>query len=612
MCGIVGYIGAKDTNPILLKALSRLEYRGYDSAGLATVSDAGLTLLKAPGKIHVLQKLAARNPLRGHLGIGHTRWATHGEPSERNAHPHADCTGTIAVVHNGIIENHAILRKRLIDSGHRFSSETDTEVLSHLIEEYYLKDSRDLEHSVRLALQDLEGSYAFCVVSAKDPDRFIAARNASPLVVGLGEGENFIASDAPAILDYTRRIIFLEDYQTAVVSRNGVKVTSQEGEPVKPTVIQVDWSEKDATKDGFDHFMLKEIEEQPKVIERMIKTRIQDSSDLALFDILNFPEDRLKQVKRIMIQACGTSWHAALTGKFFFEAISGLPCEVDVSSEFRYRSFVPPGDTLLISITQSGETIDTLMGLRRGKGNGLKTISICNVLGSTVARESDAVIYTQAGPEIGVASTKTYTAQLGILFLLSIYWARLRNHSNGFDLDRLIAEFKTIPEKIYSIIRQKEKIRSIAEYYSDARDFLFLARGIQYPNAHEGALKIKEIAYIHATGHPAGEMKHGPIALIDERMPVVVIATDSSIYEKMVSNIREVKARAGKVIAIATEGNESIRAFVDHVIYVPKTHELLSPLLAALPLQYLAYFVAVRRGTDIDQPRNLAKSVTVE
>ncbi|MBI4430628.1 MAG: glutamine--fructose-6-phosphate transaminase (isomerizing) [Candidatus Omnitrophica bacterium] len=612
MCGIVGYIGSRKIDTVLLKALSRLEYRGYDSAGLATVNQGTLSILKEPGKLTRLVMRVKENPVAGTLGIGHTRWATHGEPSERNAHPHSDCTNTVAIVHNGIIENHDTLKSHLIREGHKFTSDTDTEVLAHLIERFHVIQGCGLEESVRRTIGEIKGSYAFCVVSSREENVFIAARNGSPLVVGLGNGENFVASDAPAIVDFTRNAVFLEDYQMAVVSRDEVKITSNAGERIREKVVRIDWDAKDVSKEGFEHFMLKEIEEQPAVIDRLFRMRFENGGEPKLFDVLRFDVSQLKKVERVVIQACGTSWHAALTGKFFFESLSGIPAEVDVSSEFRYRKLIPQKKELLLSITQSGETIDTLMGLRHAKQSGFKALSICNVLGSTVTRESDAVIYTHAGPEIGVASTKAYTAQLGVLFALSLWWARERGSVNEGTYRRLADEFRELPDKMRKIISAKDRVLEIAEKYFQARDFLFLARGINYPNAHEGALKIKEIAYIHATGHPAGEMKHGPIALIDENMPVVAIMPESSVYEKMVSNIQEVKARSGKLIVVTTEGNTAIERLADDVIYIPETSEFLSPFLSVLPLQYLAYYVATLRGTDVDQPRNLAKSVTVE
>jgi len=612
MCGIIGYVGTRNISDVLLTGLSRLEYRGYDSAGLASVDHNGLSVVREAGKLERLRSLVVKSPISGHIGIGHTRWATHGEPSVQNAHPQADCRGVVAVVHNGIIENHEALRAELLKEGHKFNSKTDTEVLAHLIESYQLKGESSLEQAVRSAIERLRGSYAFCAISEEHQDYFVAARNGSPLVVGLGDGENFVASDAPAILDYTNKVIFLEDYQIVVVSKEDVRVTTTKGEHASYEVNTLDWHVDQAEKNGYSHFMLKEIEEQPEVLRRIVNTRVSNEGEFHLFDHLKFNPNEFKQVSKLIVQACGTSWHAALASKYFFEDISGIPTEVDVSSEFRYRRLVPQQNALVLSITQSGETIDTLMGLRRAKQCGFRTLSLCNVLGSTITRESDGVTYTQAGPEIGVASTKAFTAQLAHLFLLSLYFGVLRGNLSETERDRYLSELRTIPEKMQAIVDKRDEIHDIALKYFNSRDFLFLGRGVNYPNAHEGALKIKEVAYLHATGHPAGEMKHGPIALIDDKMPVVALAPQSTTYEKMISNIEEVKARSGKVIAIATEGDSSIVSHVDDVFFVPQCEELLSPLLTVLPLQYLAFDVGVLRGTDVDQPRNLAKSVTVE
>lgn len=612
MCGIVGYVGKESVDDVLLTALSRLEYRGYDSSGLASLNGEGIKVVRRKGKLKELRSALSESPTHGHLGIGHTRWATHGEPSERNAHPHYDNTKKIAVVHNGIIENHEDLRGELEKKGCVFQSETDTEVLAHLISQFHLNEGMSLVDAVRATIEKIEGTYAFAVLSANEPELFIAARSGSPLVVGLGENQNFIASDAPALIDYTRKVVFLEDGQLAIVKENEVKVLDSNANEVDFKITEVDWEAKDVSKEGFDHFMLKEIEEQPKVLAKLIQNRILPNHELKIFDNLNFDENILRDAKRVIIQACGTSWHAALTGKYLLETLAGIPVEVDVSSEFRYRSLVAQENVIVLSITQSGETVDTLMGLRQAKEMGYKAIAICNVLGSTIARESDGVIYTHAGPEIGVASTKAYTAQLGVLYVLSLYWGRIRQTLDDAHYDELVNELKLLPEKMRKIIDKKEIIKAIASKYYEARDFLFLGRGVNYPNAHEGALKIKEIAYIHATGHAAGEMKHGPIALIDDQMPVVCIANKSAVHEKMSSNIQEVKARHGKVIAIVSDGDVRLEKFVDNFIEIPDCHEYVSPLLVCLPLQYLAYYVAVLRGTDVDQPRNLAKSVTVE
>ncbi len=612
MCGIVGYIGSKNVDQVLLPALERLEYRGYDSAGVATLDKQKVIFRKEVGKLRNLVKAVDENPLDGHIGIGHTRWATHGAPCQRNAHPHTDGTHTVAVVHNGIIENHETLRRELEASGCHFVSDTDTEVIAHLVGEYHVKQELPLEDAVYKTIARIEGNYAFCVISSNSPEQFVAARNGSPLVIGLGDQENFVASDATAFLEFSKRAFFLDDYEVALITRDQVRLTNITGAPLELTETLIDWDSKAATKEGYDHFMLKEIEEQPKVLERIIRMRLSDKLENSLFDEIKFDPAELQQTKRIILQACGTSWHAALSGKYLFETLAGIPTEVEVSSEFRYRNIVPQPNTLLLSITQSGETIDALMAMRRGKEAGFRTLSICNVLGSTIARESDGVIYTHAGPEIGVASTKAYTAQLATLFLLAIYWAQVTNHTPSRELNRLLEEFKAIPQQMREIIANRSLMLDIAQRHYTAHDFLFLGRGINYPVAHEGALKIKEIAYIHATGHPAGEMKHGPIALIDEEMPVVCIAPDSRFYDKMASNIQEVTARNGKVIALATLGNSSIQALASEVYFLPQVSELLSPLLTVVPLQYLAYYVALLRGTDVDQPRNLAKSVTVE
>jgi glucosamine--fructose-6-phosphate aminotransferase (isomerizing) len=568
--------------------------------------------VREKGKLVNLRTLLKETPIHGSIGIGHTRWATHGAPSRENAHPHYDQEQNIVVVHNGIIENHEELKQKLLAKGSQFKSETDTEILTHLIGFYHSKQNLSLKDAVLAALKEISGAYAFCVISKKEKGVLVAARQGSPLVVGVTDKAQYIASDAPAIADYTRDVIFLEDNQLAVLHKDKVEIFDLEGHVVEWKTTKIDWDSKSVTKEGFDHFMLKEIEEQPKVFEDLFKRRCKNGLEDMIFDRLDFDESYLRDVSRITIQACGTSWHAALTAKFLIETLAHIPTEVDVSSEFRYRALIPQEKCIALAITQSGETVDTLMGMRQAKAIGHKTLAICNVLGSTIARESNGVIYTHAGPEIGVASTKAYTAQLGVLICLSLYWARIRKTLTQTEINHYIEEMRLIPEKMRKIISQKDQIKKIAEKYYQSRDFLFLGRGINYPNAHEGALKIKEVAYLHATGHPAGEMKHGPIALIDEHMPVVCIAPDSSVYGKMESNIQEVKARAGKVIAIVTEGDKGLENFVDDFIEIPRCPELLSPLLVTLPMQYLAYYVAVLRGTDVDQPRNLAKSVTVE
>lgn len=617
MCGIIGYIGEKQAASIIMEGLKRLEYRGYDSAGIAVLNGGGLSIYKEKGKIDTLTTALKDNLPKGILGIGHVRWSTHGIPSKTNAHPHTDCKGKLAVVHNGIIENFQSLKQRLLKEGHTFKSETDTEVIAHLIEGYLSKNRGDLSLAVRLTLKELEGTYALAVLCEDSPQRFIAARNGSPLIVGLGKGENFVASDAPAILKHTKEVIILEDYQMLEVSKEAVKLTTLEGKDLSYKITKIEWDAEQAEKGGFPHFMLKEIYEQPEVIRRILRLSVDYGastmdSDLISFKHLNISKDELKRLNRIIIQACGTSYHAGLIGKSILELFAGIPTEVAISSEFRYQQLLDNRDALVLSITQSGETADTLMGLRKAKTKFLKTLSICNVLGSTIARESDSVVYTYAGPEIGVASTKAYTAQLTTLYLLAIYLGSLRGLIVPQTQKRLLNELKKIPDLMQKIIDDQSMLINCAQKYYTARDFLFLGRGFNHPNALEGALKLKEIAYIHASGHSAGEMKHGPIALIDDKVPVVCIAPQDETYEKMLSNIQEVKARKGRVIAIANQEDQELKSSVDEVIHIPKTEEFFSALLIALPLQLLAYHIAAKRGCDIDQPRNLAKSVTVE
>jgi len=617
MCGIIGYIGEKQAAPIIMEGLKRLEYRGYDSAGIAVLNGDGLSVYKEKGKIDTLTASLKAHLPKGILGIGHVRWSTHGIPSKTNAHPHTDCKGKLAVVHNGIIENFQSLKQRLLKEGHTFKSETDTEVIAHLIEGYLTKNRGDLSLAVRLTLKELEGTYAVAILCEDLPQSFIAARNGSPLIVGLGKGESFIASDTPAILKHTREVIILDDYQMVEVSKDGIKLTDLEGKSLSYKTTRIEWDAQQAEKTGFPHFMLKEIYEQPQVLQRILRLSINRklstaSPDLISFENLNISKREFKRLNRIIIQACGTSYHAGLIGKSILELFTNIPTEVEISSEFRYRRLLADEDTLILSITQSGETADTLLGLRKAKYKSFKTLSICNVLGSTVARESDGVIYTHAGPEIGVASTKAYTAQLATLYLLAIYLGSLKGWIVPKIREKLLVELERIPNLMQELINGQSAIINCAQKYHGSRDFLFLGRGLHYPNALEGALKLKEIAYIHSSGHPAGEMKHGPIALIDDKMPVVCIATKGETYEKMLSNIQEVKARKGIVIAIANQGDEEIKRYVDEVIYIPETEEDFSPLLVALPMQLLAYHIAAKKGCEIDQPRNLAKSVTVE
>lgn len=609
MCGIVGYIGEDSVPPILLDGLKRLEYRGYDSAGIAVPETEGIKLRRVEGKLVKLDRLLAEQPLDGNIGIGHTRWATHGRPSETNAHPHLDCQHKIAVVHNGIIENYMELKEELTARGHKFKSETDTEVLAHLIEEYM--DGKDLERAVRLALKKVDGSYAIGVISADDPSKIVGARLRSPLIVGFSNNGFYIASDIPAILNRTRRVAFMDDHQMVVLKKDGVSFTTLDGDPVEKATMIIEWDALMAERGGYKHFMLKEIYEQPRVIEETLHRAKLKEDSVDLPDI-RLRAEELLELNRIFIVACGTSWHAGLVGKFLLEKYVRIPVEVDIGSEFRYRDpLIKPGH-LVMAISQSGETADTIAAITESKEKGAKVISICNVLGSTISRESEGVIYTQAGPEIGVASTKAFTAQLTALVLFTLYLGGKRGTMSSEQVREIITDLRKLPEQAKEILTHDEEIRKCASEYYQRQDFLYLGRGINYPIALEGALKLKEISYIHAEGYPAGEMKHGPIALIDEKMPVVVVATSSRVYDKVLGNIEEVKARNGTVIAAATEGDNQIRKRSDHIFYLPRTHEDLSPILNVIPLQLLAYHIAVLRGCDVDQPRNLAKSVTVE
>ncbi|MDD5115565.1 MAG: glutamine--fructose-6-phosphate transaminase (isomerizing) [Candidatus Omnitrophica bacterium] len=611
MCGIVGYIGGRPAQDILLAGLKRLEYRGYDSSGMTVILPVKNSLLtrKSPGKINALAKLLKYKPLKGSIGIAHTRWATHGAPTQANAHPHADCDNEIVLVHNGIIENYEILKEQLLKEGHLFSSQTDTEVIVHLIEKFY-KDI-PLEDAVRKALKLVSGSFAIAVISSREPEKLIGARSGSPLILGIGKNENFIASDAPAILGYTKNIVFLGENEIAVLSKNGYKITDLEGRQLTKKPERLAWDIEQAQKQGYKHFMLKEINEQPGIIENLINLRIPRDSRI-IFKEQFIGAQKLKSIKNIFVVACGTAYHAGLVGKYIFESISKIPTQIDVSSEFRYRELLINKDTLVLAISQSGETADTLAGVRQARKLGASVISICNVLGSTLTRESDGVIYTHAGPEIGVASTKAYTAQLVAIYLFAFYLAKIRNAILPARLDRLIKELKKIPGRQAEILKEQDAIARVSRRHSHLGSFLYLGRNVNYPSALEGALKLKEISYIPAEGYAAGEMKHGPIALIDEYRAVVCIAAGSKVYEKMVSNIQEIRSRRGKIIAIATEGDNNIKELTGEVIYVPKCDELFSPLLVALPLQLLAYHISVKRGCDVDQPRNLAKSVTVE
>jgi glucosamine--fructose-6-phosphate aminotransferase (isomerizing) len=622
MCGIVGYVGSKDPVEVILEGLRRLEYRGYDSAGIAVAGGPdGLQLERAPGKLRNLEAELKKHPLHGTYGIGHTRWATHGRPTEENAHPHRDCTGKIVVVHNGIVENYLALKQQLIREGHKFVTETDTEIIAHLIESEIKKSKEKLplEEAVRRAIRLLTGAFAIGVLSA-DERKIVAARFGPPAVIGLGDGEYFMASDVPGILHHTRNLYFLADGDMAVITASGVALTDFSGNAIVRPVQRITWDPIQAEKGGYKHFMLKEIHEQSRAIRDTTLGRVSMDTGRVFLDEIHISDEEILDTTKINIAACGTSWHAGLAGKFMIERLARLPVEVDYASEYRYRDPIPDARALGLLITQSGETADTLAAQREIISKGSKTLAICNVVGAMITREAHGAITTNAGPEIGVASTKAFTAQLTALYLLALYIAQKRGMVSDVESMKCIDALNKIPGKVEEILRRVEpECETLARAYSTARDFLFLGRGIHYPIALEGALKLKEISYIHAEGYPAGEMKHGPNALIDETLPVVVIATKdpedpASVlkYEKTLSNIQEVTARSGKVIAVAIDGDEEIRQLVDHVLYVPAAPELLLPLLEVVPLQLLAYHIAVRCGCDVDQPRNLAKSVTVE
>jgi len=620
MCGIVGYIGSKKVVPVIIEGLRKLEYRGYDSAGIAVVgTDGKLQLRRAPGKLRNLEEAVAASPIDGTYGIGHTRWATHGRPTEENAHPHRDCTGQYVVVHNGIIENYFELKEKLQQEGHQFLTETDTEVVAHLVEKYARE--QPFEEAVRKTLRELRGIYALVFLSAKDPQKLIAARNGPPSVIGLGKGENFVASDIPALLEHTREVFFLADGDVAVLTRDGVKVTDLDGKPVERPAHQVTWDPIMAEKGGYKHFMQKEIYEQPRAVRDTILGRISQDTGKIFLDEMALSEQQFRDFQNVRIVACGTSWHAGLAGKFMIERLARIPVEVDYGSEFRYRDPILDSKTLTVCITQSGETADTLAAQREVKRKGSPSVAICNVKGSMITREAAGTILTHAGPEIGVASTKAFTAQLAALVLLASHLGQLRGKLSSEAARQLMLQLIQIPHKMETILQAEAGgfYEHLARQYFRQSDFLYLGRGIHYPMALEGALKLKEISYIHAEGYPSGEMKHGPNALIDENLPVVVLATrdDSdpaslTLYEKSVSNIKEVKARDGIVISVVTTGDKLAKEASDHIIELPPAPDLLSPLLEIIPLQLLAYHIAVRRGCDVDQPRNLAKSVTVE
>jgi len=611
MCGIVAYIGPRDAYPILIKGLKRLEYRGYDSAGIALLNE-GLNVYKCSGKVADLEAFIHDKDISGTLGMAHTRWATHGEPNDVNAHPHFSQSENLAIIHNGIIENYQTLKEELINRGHKFSSDTDTEVLIQLVEDILENENVGLEEAIRIALNQVVGAYALVIISKDDKDTLYVARKGSPLVVGIGENEFFLASDATPIVEYTKNVVYLDDEEIAIIRRNGdFKIKTIRNKEKTPYIQKLELSLSALEKGGFDHFMLKEIYEQPKSILDSIRGRLRPNGEVVLGGILDY-EQKIFNARRIIIIACGTSWHAGLVGEYLIEDIARIPVEVEYASEFRYRNPVITEEDVVIAISQSGETADTLAAIEMAKSKGATILGICNVVGSSIARATHAGVYTHAGPEIGVASTKAFTAQVIILILLALRIARKKGHITQSKYHQYFHEIELIPEKIEETLKVNEFVKEIAEKYKGARNFLYLGRGYNFPVALEGALKLKEISYIHAEGYPAAEMKHGPIALIDEKMPVVFIAPISGTYEKVVSNIEEVKARKGKIIAIVTEGDTAVRRLADYVIEIPATEEFLTPLLATIPLQLLSYHIAVMRGCNIDQPRNLAKSVTVE
>jgi len=609
MCGIVGYVGGKGATPVLIDGLKRLEYRGYDSAGVSLMNGGGaIETRKAKGKIAMLEAAVHGSPVEGTTGIAHTRWATHGQPNECNAHPHHDCTDTIAVVHNGIIENYSVLRTRLIEKGHEFKSETDTEVLAHLIEEAF---QTTLEDAVMDALNLVEGTYGIAVVSSRDPHKIVAARKGSPLLLGIGEGEYYVASDVAAILSHTREVVYLDDGEVGVVTREGYRVCDLSARQVSKGISRVEWDLDQIEKSGYDHFMLKEIFEQPTTIENTMRGRLVTEEGFSKLGGMNMSRDELQAIDNVIITACGTSWHSGLIGEMMIEEHARIRCETEYASEFRYRNPIVTPNTLCIVISQSGETADTLAAMREAKARGAKTLGLVNVVGSTIAREDDGGVYLHAGPEIGVASTKAFTSQVIALALLTLKLARRRDMSAA--KGREIAQaMEALPGQITEILGTAGKIEAIAEQFKDASNFLYLGRGFNFPVALEGALKLKEISYIHAEGYPAAEMKHGPIALIDENMPVVFIAPHDSVFDKVVSNIQEVKARGGRSIVITSRDEPALKGLIDYEIRVPETVEMLYPILTVIPLQLLSYYIAAKRGLDVDQPRNLAKSVTVE
>ncbi len=609
MCGIVGYIGKNEASPILVEGLSKLEYRGYDSAGVSILHDGRLEIAKYKGRLANLEEKLKANPIKGNVGIGHTRWATHGEPSDANSHPHSNASETISVVHNGIVENYIYLREWLMSKGYKFSSETDTEVIPHLIDFYY---EGDIVDAVMKAVSKVEGSYAIGVIAVNEPDKLVAARKDSPLIVGLGNGENFIASDIPAILSHTRDIYLLNDKEIVVLTKDKVEILNQEGTPVDREIFRVTWDAQAAEKGGYEHFMIKEIHEQPKALKDTMTSRIVADSDEIKLDNIKLTAEDLKNIDRIFIVACGTAYNSGVVGKYAIEKMTRIPVEVDIASEFRYRKPIVNERTLMIVVSQSGETADTLAALREGKSKGARVIAITNVVGSSISREADDVFYTWAGPEIAVASTKAYTTMLISMYIIGMYIGRLNGKLSIEEFRELRDGLLEIPEKVTKVLEQKETLQKFASKNYNHKDMFYIGRGLDFAVAVEGALKIKEISYIHAEAYAAGELKHGTIALIEKGVPVVALATQDDLYDKMVSNIREVVTRGAKVLGFTLEGREGFDKVVDQTVFVPKTLSTLTPVLSVVPLQLLAYYTAVQRGCDVDKPRNLAKSVTVE
>lgn len=612
MCGIVGYIGHREAWPIVLKGLKRLEYRGYDSAGIALLNETGLNIYKKAGKVQELENFSVGKDLSGTIGIGHTRWATHGAPSDRNSHPHTSNSGKLSIIHNGIIENYATLKEELINRGHEFKSDTDTEVLVHLIEEIYKNENTDLYEAVRLALNEVTGAYAIVLMDEDQPEQLIAARKGSPLVIGVGTGEYFIASDATPIIEYTKNVIYLNDNEVALIKRDELLIKRLDNVVQTPYIQALELKLEMLEKGGYEHFMLKEIFEQSRSIRDCMRGRIYPNEGIVQLGGIKEYADKLKNIDRIIIVACGTSWHAGLVAEYLIEEYARIPVEVEYASEFRYRNPIITEKDIVIAISQSGETADTMAAIEMAKERGATIFGVCNVVGSSIPRLTHAGVYTHAGPEIGVASTKAFTAQVTVLTLMAFYMAQQKGTITKSKLVELLTELDSIPDKIQKALESNDLIQEIAAKFKDSRNCLFLGRGSGFPVALEGALKLKEISYIHAEGYPAAEMKHGPIALIDEEMPVVVIATKNSSYEKVISNIQEVKARKGIVLAIVTEGDTEVRKMADYCIEIPDSSEAFLPLLATIPLQLLSYHIALMRGCNVDQPRNLAKSVTVE